>query len=198
MRNLLPVIFISHRAPPPTSLHGANGAVQSPSGNTDTNAICLTRILQRAQRHFVDCCVPKNACPCATHFRLYFTLPTSLFRLRMSHAEPRRRGGSHYFKLSISRFRLYMARCTEIPRYGCRGNRHGMTLECEDTEHHPQRHCMAPTAQCNLRSMRYALPTLLHSSDFTLPTSYVSRGAMETRSHTAFSIFYFSFGTGIH
>jgi len=30
---------------------------------------------------------------------------------------------------------------------------HGMTLECEDTAHRPlQRHCMAPTAQCNLRT----------------------------------------------
>ena len=69
----------------------------------------------------------------------------------VSHRAHRGRRDSHYFKLSISRFRLYMARCTEIPRYGCRGNRHGMTLECEDTEHRPHRHCLAPTAQCNLR-----------------------------------------------
>jgi len=104
MRNLLPVVFASHRAPPPTSLHGANGAVQSPSGSTDVNAICLTRSPQRAQRRFVDCCAPKNACPCATHCRLYFTLPTSRFRLRMSHAEARRRGGILYFPFSIFHF----------------------------------------------------------------------------------------------
>ena len=65
-----------HRPPP--SLHGANGAVQSPSSRI---LICLAQSTQRAQRRFVDCCGPNNACPCATHFRLYFTLPTSLFRL---------------------------------------------------------------------------------------------------------------------
>ena len=55
--------------------------------------IYLAQSPQRARRRFVDCCAPKNDCPCATHFRLYFTLPTSLFLLRMSHAEARRRGG---------------------------------------------------------------------------------------------------------
>ena len=79
MRNLLPVVFVSHRAPPPPSLHGASGAVQSSSGSTDTNAICLP---QRAQRRFADCCGPKNA-NYTSYFRLYFTLPTSRFLLRI-------------------------------------------------------------------------------------------------------------------
>ena len=159
--------------------------MQSPSGRI---LIYLAQSPQRAQRRFVDCCGQecppmRYALPTLLHSS-DFTLSTSY----VSHRAHRGRRDSHYFKLSISRFRLYMARCTEIPRYGCRGNRHGMTLECEDTEHRPHRHCMAPTAQCNLRvvaqipmpfvsrsgrsgilliAVRRRMSTTLHTSDFT-------------------------------
>jgi hypothetical protein len=132
--------------------------------------ICLAQGTQRAQRRFFDCFAPMNAC----RYEMLF----------VSHSAHRGRGDSHYFKLSISRFRLYMARYTEIPRYGCRGNRHGMTLECEDTEHRPPP---------SLHGANGAVQSPSGRTDTKDDCLTRSHGGTETRRRTAFSIFHFPF-----
>ena len=104
--------------------------------------------------------------------------------LFVSHSARRGRRDSHYFKLSISRFRLYMAHYTEIPRYGCRGNRHGMTLECEDTEHRPPP---------SLHGANGAVQSPSGRTDTKDDCLTRSHGGTETRRRTAFSIFHFPF-----
>ncbi len=128
---------------------------------------------------FFDCFAPKNACPLCIP-RTEHTVGLSF----ISHRAHRGRRDGHYFKLSISRFRLYMARYTEIPRYGCCGNRHGMTLECEDTEHRPPP---------SLHGANGAVQSPSGRTDTKDDCLTRSHGGTETRRRTAFSIFHFPF-----